>query len=99
MSIHKRQLIVSILRNHYEQAATAYRHAHAEHMGMIAAANAWDEANKEDGVGGFSRNPYNISIAANKEEQCRISAANLQGAYEFAVDTFLAEVEQKEQPK
>jgi hypothetical protein len=59
-------------------------------MGMIAAANVWDDMNKEDGVGGPSGNPYNVHLASSTDEQARIHAANMKEAYEFAVDTFLS---------
>jgi hypothetical protein len=86
----KRQLIVSLLRNECDRACAAYRHAHAEHAGTIASANAWDESNKEGGVGGFSQNPYRVSVAAEKDERCRVYYQQIKDAYEFAVDTFLS---------
>lgn len=86
----KRQLIVSLLRAEYHRASEAYRHAHAEHMGQVAAANAWDRLNPDDGVGGFKSNPYNVQNASDKEDRARVYAAQMREAYDFAVDTFVS---------
>lgn len=84
-----KQRIVAILREKYNEAETNYRRAHAEHMGQIAAANAWDELNKDDGVGGFSSNPYNITNASNKDTAAELYLSQMREAYNFAVDTFV----------
>jgi hypothetical protein len=86
---HRQQRIVAILRREYEKANEAYRHAHAEHMGAVASANAWDQCNPEDGVGAFGRNPYNIDAASKRDTDARVYAADMRDAYEHAVDTFV----------
>lgn len=88
----KRQRIVELLRAEYHRASEAYRHAHAEHMGQVAAANAWDQLKTDDGVGGFSSNPYNVSVASEKENRARVYAEQMREAYDFAVDTFVSDV-------
>lgn len=87
----KRQRIVALLRAEYHRASEAYRHSHAEHMGQVAAANAWDQLKPDDGIGGFRSNPYNVSIASEKENQARLYAEQMREAYDFAVDTFVSE--------
>lgn len=89
--MNKKQRIVSIIRSEYERASEAYRQAHAERVGMDAAANAWDDFHPQDGVGGFSQNPHVGVQWLKREEAARIYAAQLREAYEFAVDTFLAD--------
>lgn len=89
----KQQVIVNLLRAEFHRASEAYRHAHAEHMGTVAAANAWDDSNPDDGVGGMSANPYNINAASDKEQRCRLYSDQMREAYEFAVDTFIAKAE------
>ena len=82
-------MIVAIIRKEYEIATTAYRLLHAEHIGIVASANAWDEHNPDDGVGGMSQNPYNIQIASSKDIASRIRVEKVREAYNFAIDTFL----------
>jgi len=86
----KRERIVSLLRTEYHRASESYRHAHAEHMGQVAAANAWDDLNPNDGVGGFKSNPYNVQLASEKEQRARLYAEQMREAYDFAVDTFVS---------
>lgn len=91
----KRQRIVALVRAEYHRASEAYRKAHAEHMGQVAAANAWDDLNPEDGVGGRSSNPYNVSLASEKENRTKVYAEQMREAYDFAVDTFVGSPERK----
>jgi hypothetical protein len=88
-----RQRIVNMLRAEYERATTAFRHAHADRVATDAAANAWDQFNPEDGVGGMSTNPYNANAASRREEEAKIHAAHMKDAYEYAVDTFIEQSE------
>ncbi len=85
----KQQRIVNMLRVENERAQEAWRHAHAERVGIDAAAIAWDEFNPQDGVGGFSQNPHNTNQASEREERARVYAAEIREAYEFAIDTFI----------
>lgn len=87
--VSKQERIVALLRVEYHRASEAYRKAHAEHAGAIAAANTWDQHNRDDGVGGVSRNPYNVQTASENDERARVYAAQMREAYEFAVDTFI----------
>lgn len=87
--MNAKQRIVAILRREYEQAVTNYRLAHAQHIGIVGAANTWDECNPDDGVGGMSQNPFNITAESNKDNAARIHAENMKEAYDLAVDTFL----------
>lgn len=89
----KRQRIVNILRAEYERASEAYRKAHAERVGMDAAANAWDKFNPNDGIGGMSQNPHNNIKWSQREEEAKLYAAQMKEAYEFAVDTFINNIE------
>ena len=87
--LNKKQRIVAILRAEYERASEASRKAHAERVGMDAAANAWDDSNPDNGVGGMSQNPYSSDQWSKREEEAKLYAAQMREAYEFAVDTFL----------
>jgi hypothetical protein len=89
----KRQRIVAMLRAEYERASEAYRKAHAERVGMDAAANAWDEFNPDDGIGGMSQNPHSSGRWSEREEAAKLYAAQMREAYEFAVDMFIGAVE------
>ena len=89
----KQERIVKLLRSEYERAAESYRKAHAERVGMDAAANAWDQFNPDDGVGGMSQNPHSSGRWSEREEAAKLYAAQMREAYEFAVDTFIGAVE------
>lgn len=91
--MNTQQLIVSILRAEYERASEAYRKSHAERVGMDAAANAWDEFNPHDGVGGMSQNPHLSCRWSEREEAAKLYASQMREAYEFAVDTFIGAAE------
>ena len=88
----KRQIIVAMLRAEYERSAEAYRKSHAERVGMDAAANAWDEFNPDDGIGGMSKNPHGSRRWSEREEEAKLYAAQMREAYEFAVDTFISAI-------
>lgn len=85
--LNKKQRIVAILRAEYERASEAYQKAHAERVGMDAAANAWDDFHS-DGIG-MSQNPHSSRRWSEREEAAKLYAAQMREAYEFAVDTFL----------
>jgi hypothetical protein len=95
----KRQRIVSILRKEYERAAESYRKAHAERVGMDAAANAWERFNDtgrvpcphDDGVGSISQNPHSGGRWSEREQAAKLYASQMREAYEFVVDTFIGE--------
>lgn len=87
--MNKQERIVAIIRREFTIAMDAHYLAYAERAAAIAGANAWDEFHPDDGVGGFSRNPYNLNAADKKENDARIHKDNMRDAYEFAVDTFL----------
>ena len=89
----KRQRIISILRAEYERAAKSYRNAHAERVGMDAAANAWDRFNPDDGVGSISQNPHSSGQWSDREQSAKLYASQMREAYEFAVDTFIGAAE------
>lgn len=89
--MNKQQVIVATLRHEYELAVAAYRKAHADHVGMIVSANAWDDHNPDDGVGGMSQNPYNTDISSDKDISARKNYEKLREAYNFAVGTFLSD--------
>jgi hypothetical protein len=84
-----RQRIVNLVRAEYERAAEAFRHAHAERVGIDAAANAWDDFNKDDGIGCISQNPHNTIAASKREEAAKLYASQMREAYSHAVDTFI----------
>lgn len=87
--MNKQQRIVALVRNAYEQAHERHKHAVAEQAATISGANAWDQYNPDDGIGGFSQNPYNIARMDKRELECRNHLDNMREAYEYAVDTFL----------
>ena len=87
--LNKKQRIVAMLRAEYEKASEAFRNAYATRIGMDAAANAWDDSNPDNGVGGMSQNPYSSDQWSKREEAAKLYAAQMREAYEFAVDTFL----------
>ena len=86
-----KQRIVSLVRAEYERASEAYHKAHAERVGMDAAANAWDEFNPEDGVGGMRQNPHAGGRWSEREEAAKLYASRMRQAYELAVDTFVSD--------
>ena len=90
--MNSKERIVKLIRAEYERASEAYRKAHAERVGMDAAANAWDQFNPDDGVSGFSQNPHNSNRLSQKEETSKVYAHQMREAYEFAVDTFLSDL-------
>lgn len=81
--------IINLLRREYEQAEYNHRQAYAERVGMDAAANVWDDFNKENGAGSFSQNPYDSLTYSQKEERAKLAAAKMKAAYELAINTFL----------
>ena len=87
----KRLRIITVLRNEYERAVEAYRKASAERAGIDAAANTWEESHPDDGVGGFSQNPYTDTGHAEREHAAKLYAAEMCEAYKFAVDTFIGQ--------
>lgn len=87
--ITKQQRIVGMLRAEYERAEAAHRTAYAERVGMDAAANVWDDLNRNDGVGGIRQNPYNTLTASTREESAKLYASQMREAYEYAVDVFI----------
>lgn len=89
MNILSQQFIVNVLRCTYEDALKNHMTAVSERAAAIAGANAWDDYHKDDGVGGFSQNPYNLNHVDNKVEQCRVALAHAKQALDLAVDTFL----------
>lgn len=82
--------IVRVLRKHLEEATKDHMEASVSHFGCIATYNAWDDLNR-DLVG---KNPHDIGRASEREMRARIYLANMQEAYDFAVDTFLEGLEQ-----
>lgn len=84
-----KSVIVNLLRREYERAQDNYRTAIAEHAGAIAFANAWDQYNSDDGVGGMSQNPYRIGQAEEREVAARNYLATIRDAYNLSVDTFV----------
>lgn len=88
--MNAKQVIVNLVRREYDRALEEYKKAIAERAGCIASANAWNEFNKDDGIGGISMNPYNLNAADQKEERARVFVGQMKQAYELAVDTFLA---------
>lgn len=95
--MNSKQLIVNIIRREFDMASESYRHAHAERVGIDAAANAWDDFNKNDGIGGFSTNPHNTTLAAIREHTAKVHYENMREAYSCAVDTFIADVQTDDQ--
>jgi hypothetical protein len=87
--MNAQQRIVSIIRNEYERAVEVHRRAHAERVGIDAAANAWDEFNPGDGVGSFLQNPHNTLRASEREEAAKLYESQMRECYTCAVDTFL----------
>ena len=51
---NKEQLIMRVLRREYESAHWKHIKATAEQAAAIAASQAWDDYNPQDGIGGFS---------------------------------------------
>lgn len=87
--MNAKQRIVSLIKWEYDRAEREYRSAIAERAATIAAANAWDDYNPMDGVGGMSTNPYITSNADKRENDARVFALQMQEAYDLAVNTFL----------
>ena len=87
--MNKQQLIISILKTRLKDAHKRYLTARSEHAGAIAAHNVWEQYHPEDGVGFTSMNPYNIGQASTREMDLRVAFANLQEAYEYAVEQFI----------
>jgi len=92
-----KKLIVRLMRDYYEQLNRALLDAHVNRAAAIASANTWDDFNKDDGVGGFSTNPYSgqLNQVDQRVEQARIALAKAKDAYDFAVDTFVEETDAK----
>jgi hypothetical protein len=86
--MNKRQRIIHIIRKEYERAESAYRIAFANRVGVDAACNAWDDFNKDDGVGSISANPHCPQMAQKTEDAARVYAAQMREAYEHVVDVF-----------
>ncbi len=88
-----KQRIVSLVRQRYEDAVRSARERHAERVGNRAASDVWERENPDDGVGGFSSNPYRgrADSLATREERAKETLALWKEAYDLAVDTFLEE--------
>jgi hypothetical protein len=82
-------LIVELLRRDLRSAERDHIDAVASMAAAVAGASAWDKANPEDGVGGMSQNPYNVSHAQRQEARTSQKVAEVKAALDYAVDTFI----------
>ena len=84
-----KKTILTLVGRAREYAQEADRQAIAAHAAAVAGHRAWDEANPMDGVGGISRNPYNVVSALVRLEDARKHLEHLEATYEFAIETFV----------
>ena len=91
-----KKMIIKTIADKRNQAEECYRKAYAERVGMDAAANAWDDCNQNDGVGGFSTNPYTQRDYTKAEDDAKLAAAKWKEAYELAVAFFITDESRKD---
>lgn len=85
------QLIMNLVTRELERANVAYREAHASVAAAIAGSKVWLEYNQQDGVGGFSLNPWRVEDRQREERRCLEHLEQIKAAHAFALETFLGD--------
>lgn len=88
-----KQAIINIINAEVKSAQRRYVDAVSERAAIIAAANTWDDFNKEDGIGGMSQNPYSPQLTRldTREIDARNYYDLVKEAHDLAVYTFIGE--------
>lgn len=89
--LEKSQWLIRLVRQVEADAVRSYCGAEATRVGMVAAANVWDENRPDDGIGGMSQNPYarGVDTGGKSSMDARSHMVNAKDLVDFTINRLL----------
>lgn len=91
MTSDSKKLIVGLVARHLDIATRDHIDSEIRLAATKASHAVWDQHNPQDGVGGPSMNPYNVSIAIEQLVKTDEALRVAREAHDLVVKTFLTD--------